>query len=86
MNSRRIVLRNGAAFLGAIALSHALPIAKAAAAGAAKTSQSAAGYRPSAHGDARCDKCMQFRPPSACKIVEGVISPSGSCNFFAPRA
>ena len=82
--SRRRILCNGAIILGA-ALSGALLASHAATAGSAKTSQAGAGYRNSPNGDARCDKCMQFQPPSGCKIVDGVISPSGSCSFFASR-
>ena len=33
----------------------------------------------------RCDKCVNWTPPNACKIVSGTISPSGYCVAFAPR-
>jgi hypothetical protein len=51
-----------------------------------KASQKDAGYQTSPKGDARCEKCMQFLPPSSCKLVAGQISPSGWCTFFAPKA
>jgi hypothetical protein len=44
-----------------------------------------AGYRTSPRGAARCDLCAQFQPPSACKIVAGAVSPSGSCDFFVAK-
>jgi hypothetical protein len=28
---------------------------------------------------------VQFQPPASCKLVDGSISPSGSCDFFAPK-
>jgi hypothetical protein len=34
--------------------------------------------------DKRCDKCVQFLPPNACKIIEGTISPQGWCRVFGP--
>jgi hypothetical protein len=79
--SRRIFLKRGAVILGVgIAISGA-----ARAVTSAKVSQTQAGYKNSPNGGARCDKCVQFQPPSACKIVAGAVSPAGSCNFFAPR-
>jgi hypothetical protein len=55
-----------------------------AAAAAPKISQKAVAYQDRPDGDKRCDKCVQFQPPNACKIVEGEISPQGSCRFFVP--
>lgn len=51
-----------------------------------KVPQREAGYQTSPKGGARCEKCLQFVPPSGCKLVSGPISPSGWCNFFAPGA
>jgi hypothetical protein len=78
--SRRRVLGVGALIAGAGAAGFALP-----AAANAKQSQGEAGYKNSPTGTKQCDKCVQFQPPSACKIVEGAISPTGSCNFFAAK-
>ena len=52
---------------------------------ASKVPQGQAGYKPHASGAARCEKCAQFLPPTGCKVVDGIIDPSGYCNFFAPR-
>jgi hypothetical protein len=41
-------------------------------------------YQDHPDGDKRCDKCEQFQPPSACKMVDGTISPQGSCRIFVP--
>jgi len=51
---------------------------------APKISQQAVAYQDHPDGDKRCDKCVQFQPPNACKIVQGTVSPQGSCRFFVP--
>lgn len=80
--SRRRALRRGALAIGGGSL---LAAALASPAWAFKVPQSQAGYKSSPNGGNRCDKCLQFQAPSSCKIVEGAVSPSGSCNFFAPK-
>ena len=47
-----------------------------------KISKVAVNYQDHPDGDKRCDKCAQFQPPDACKVVEGSISPQGSCRIF----
>jgi hypothetical protein len=47
-----------------------------------KISKVAVNYQDHPDGDKRCDKCIQFQPPDACKMVEGTISPQGSCRIF----
>ena len=56
-----------------------------AAAASSKVPKAQAGYRDAPKGAIRCDRCTQYQPPTGCNIVEGPISPSGSCNFFAAR-
>jgi hypothetical protein len=41
-------------------------------------------HRLSSHG-LRCDGCMLFEPPNACKVVEGEISPSAWCQLFVKK-
>lgn len=75
---RRIVLSliSGAALAGGLG----------ATSGAwAKVAQQQAGYKPNPNGANRCDKCAQFQPPTACKIVDGQVSPLGSCNYFSAK-
>jgi hypothetical protein len=50
-----------------------------------KISQADAKYQSTAKGDQRCDACLSFQPPNACKFVEGDISPSGWCELFAAK-
>jgi hypothetical protein len=54
------------------------------AAAAPKISKKAVAYQDHPEGDKRCDRCAQFQPPDACKMVEGPISPQGSCRIFIP--
>ena len=52
------------------------------AAAAPKMSQKAVNYQDHPEGNKRCDNCLQFQPPDACKMVEGSISPQVSCRIF----
>jgi hypothetical protein len=49
-----------------------------------KISKAAVNYQDHPDGDKRCEKCVQFQPPDACKVVEGAVSPQGSCRIFVP--
>ena len=49
-----------------------------------KISKVAVNYQDHPDGEKRCDKCVQFQPPDACKVVDGSISPQGSCRIFVP--
>lgn len=77
--SRRMLLRRAVRAAGAAAI-----LGLTANRAAAKISQAAVAYQPQPNGDKRCDKCVQFQPPNACKIIEGTISPQGWCRVFAP--
>ncbi|MEY9436570.1 high-potential iron-sulfur protein [Bradyrhizobium elkanii] len=48
----------------------------------AKTAQKAVKYQDTPKGDQRCENCKQFQPPSACKVVDGTISPQGWCMVY----
>jgi hypothetical protein len=47
-----------------------------------KISKVAVNYQDHPDGDKRCEKCVQFQPPNSCKVVEGAVSPQGSCRIF----
>jgi hypothetical protein len=71
----------------ALALSAAAAAAAASRAAAQeKMNQADAKYQGTPKGDQRCDGCMLFQPPSACKVVEGAISPGGWCQLFVKKA
>jgi hypothetical protein len=60
-----------------------LTMAKPAAA-KGKMTQKKVAYQDTPKGTQECDGCKLFQPPSACKSVEGEISPKGWCNLFQP--
>lgn len=66
----------GAAVLGAVL---------APGVAAAKVSQKDVGYKPTPKGASRCDNCLQWQPPNACKVVSGVISPQGWCSIYVHK-
>jgi hypothetical protein len=68
-----------------VAVSAATAGDTASAEAALKISASAAGYQDHPNGDKQCSKCVQFLPPSSCKMVDGTISPRGYCRLFSLR-
>ena len=50
-----------------------------------KIAKKAVKYQDTPKGAARCDNCRQWQAPAACKLVDGVISPSGWCSIYAPK-
>jgi hypothetical protein len=72
---RRTVLR--AALSGAAA---GLPIPRVRA--QQKLSRAEAAYQDRPRNGITCAACTLFRPPRACEIVQGDISPNGWCKFF----
>jgi hypothetical protein len=83
VSRRTVVMRSTALVGGAVLLASLASPGRASA--NAKVSQSEAHYRDTPSGSSSCEKCRQFQPPSACKLVDGTVSPSGWCNFFAAR-
>jgi hypothetical protein len=82
--ARRTLLRRG--FYSVLAGTLAAPLLPASRALAGtKVAKSDAEYKDSPRGSMRCDSCLQFQPPAGCKIVEGAISPAGSCDLWAPK-
>jgi hypothetical protein len=79
---RRTVLQIAASWVGTAAI---LAASSNSANAAPKISKAAVAYQDHPDGDKRCDKCAQFQPPDACKMVEGQINPQGSCRIFMPQ-
>ena len=73
--SRRVVLIGTALALGNVSQAMAQ----------VKISQSTAKYQNTPKDDQRCDRCVNFQPPNACKFVEGNIRPSGWCQLFVKK-
>jgi hypothetical protein len=80
--SRRWLLKNSPAFAGAIASAVALPQNAFAQ---TKLTHEVAKYQDEPKNGQKCSTCVQFQPPSACKIVVDPISPNGWCQFYAPK-
>jgi hypothetical protein len=78
---RRALVQYVMAAAGGFALCCA-PLRRADA--APKISKKAVAYQDHPDGDKQCVKCAQFQPPDGCKMVEGPISPQGSCRIFVP--
>lgn len=79
--SRRLLLRSAVGTLG-VAAAVAAQTKRASA--VIKISKAAVAYQDHPEGDKHCAKCMQFMPPSSCKLVDGPISPQGFCRIFTP--
>jgi len=79
--SRRVVLRHTALVLGVAASGAGVTRASAQQ----KISQADAKYQPQPKGQQRCDNCVNFVAPNACKFVQGDISPSGWCALYAAK-
>jgi hypothetical protein len=79
--SRRVALRHTALALGVVAGGAVATRAVAQQ----KISQAAAKYQPQLKGQQRCDNCVNFQAPKACKFVQGDISPSGWCQLYAAK-
>ena len=80
--SRRAALTGTALVLGAAT---ATTVVRQAAA-QQKISQAIAKYQDMPNGDNHCEVCANFQPPSACKFVQGEISPKGWCQLFSPKS
>ena len=78
MLTRRSLLRGATAAAGILGTTPNLAKAQP------KISKVAVNYQDHPDGDKRCDKCTQFVPPEACKVVEGTINAQGSCRIFSP--
>ena len=78
--SRRVLLTGTALALGTAAVA-----AVSQAMAQVKISQAVANYQNTPKGDQRCDRCVNFQPPNACKFVQGDISPSGWCQLFVKK-
>lgn len=79
--SRRGLLSGTALALGAAATATVASQATAQE----KLAQADAKYQASPKGDQRCDACVLFQAPNACKVVQGEISPNGWCQLFVKK-
>ena len=47
-----------------------------------KVSKSAAGYQDTARNNQSCGACLNFLPPSDCKVVASPVAATGWCRLF----
>lgn len=78
--SRRLILKSVPAVTGALA---AVALAGRQALAQTKLSHADAKYQDSPKNGQQCSTCVQFLPPSSCKIVADPISPNG--QFYAKK-
>jgi hypothetical protein len=67
-----------AAFLGA-------SLAGPPASADSKMTQRLVQYRATPNGKADCANCNNFQSPSACRLVEGAVAPTGWCLLYAAK-
>jgi hypothetical protein len=82
--SRRVFFQRVATYGVAAAIVQGLGFNLASA--QTKVPQNSVSYQAKPKGAQRCDGCTNFQPPSACKMVEGEISPQGWCSLFTKKA
>jgi hypothetical protein len=83
--SRRQVLTIAAGAAGASLTGAAAVIGASTTARAAKVSQQTAKYQDTPKGEQRCENCIQFEAPSACKTVDGTVAAQGWCMVYAKK-
>ena len=80
--SRRDFLFTAAAGGGAVV---AAGLIAPPAAASNKMSPKAMSYRPTPNGKQNCANCANFEAPASCKLVDGVIAPTGWCILYRPK-
>jgi hypothetical protein len=83
--SRRAVLRNLALTAGGAAMLAATAGGGREAKALTKASQKVVLYQDTPKGAQQCDNCRQFEPPSSCKVVDGVVTPTGWCKVYVKK-
>ena len=66
-------------------LSAALALVPAPAS-ATQLAQASVGYQDQPHDGKRCELCIHYLKPSACKLVTGAVSAQGWCRLFSATA
>lgn len=83
--SRRTALRAAIGLMTFGAAERAVAQQAPAPAPTQKVAQKTAQYQTVPKNGQSCNKCVNFEPPSSCKLVAGTISPAGWCLLFAPK-
>ena len=80
--SRRLVLQSAPVIAGGLI---SMTVAARDALAQAKVSHADSKYQDSPKNGQKCSTCVQFQPPSSCKIVADPINPNGWCQFYAAK-
>jgi hypothetical protein len=83
--TRRQIL-GGAAVAAGIAGAASVGLSERAVAAPVKLHPGDIGYQSSPKGSARCELCANWQAPNACKLVAGVISPTGWCSLYVRKS
>ena len=81
--SRRAALSSAVAM--GVAVFTGIAKAQQAPAPTQKVDKKTVMYQTTPKNGQACNKCVNFEPPNACKLVAGDISPAGWCLLFAPK-
>ena len=77
--TRRQILRAGLAVAGGVVA------ASGGAKAQEKIAQNQVQYQKMPKDGNKCDMCVNWEAPNACKIVAGTIDPNGWCIAYAPK-
>jgi hypothetical protein len=80
--SRRAVLQHWATAAGTVTV---LGVSAYPALAQAKLAKKDVGYQEQPKGNQRCETCVNFQPPTNCKVVEGEVTPHSWCVAWAPK-
>jgi len=83
--SRRLMMRNFVTYGAAAEITYGALAAIGSVQAASKVAPKIVGYQSKPMGKAECANCINFEAPSSCKVVEGVIAPTGWCRLYAQR-
>ena len=86
MPNRRRAMRAVVVVAGAAMTAAVIPAPSAGADPPRKATKASMKYQDQPNGERQCSNCQQFRPPSSCEVVEGVISPQGYCLAWTRKA
>ena len=51
-----------------------------------KVAQTVVQYQKQPKDGHMCSTCVNFDPPTGCKVVSGTIDPNGWCLLYAPKS
>ncbi len=83
--TRRSILRNVVLTAGATAVGASVLGENQRAVAQTKAAKSVVAYQNTPHEGQSCATCVQFEPPSSCKVVEGTVSPAGWCKVYVKK-